>query len=249
MMRRWMFLGLLVGIAGCATYNAATGRNEFIIIPTEQEVAMGQSAHRGILEENKFSRDRAMVERVNRIGQRLAQVSDRQDYAYHFFVIEKEELNAFTVPGGSIYINSGLVRRLKSDDEIAGVLAHEIGHCAARHTVKKFQAAVGYSLIGGLLLSQVDQQVQRLASLSSDAIMQLAFSAYGRQDEYEADRLSIKYMSLAGYDPRGMMNALEVLKTDAKGPNVPLILRTHPYLDDRIKAAAKEIEKLANPSS
>lgn len=240
----WILAALLLVSAGCATYNAATGRNEFIIIPTDEEVAMGRDIHQQILAENRLSKQPDLVARVNRIGQKLVQVSDRQDYEYHFYVIDKDELNAFTVPGGNVYIYSGLAKKLKSDDEIAGVLGHEIGHCAARHTVKKFQAAVGYNLIGGLLLSQVDEQARRMAALSSNAVMQLVFSAYSRHDEYEADRLSIKYTSLAGYDPNGMIKALEVLKVESKGPEPPLILRTHPYIDDRIEVLKEEVQKL-----
>ncbi len=225
------------------TYNPATGRNEFIFISTPQEISIGKDVHQQLAGKFKFSDQTAKAEKVRRIGQRLAQISDRQDYQYHFFLIEKEELNAFTTPGGNIYLFSGLVDKLTTDDQIASVLAHEIGHCAARHTVKKYQAALGYNLIGSIVLGQVGgDKAREIASMSSNMVMNLVFSAYGRQDEYEADRLGIKYLRLAGYDPKASIAALEMLYKESNDPGGPTVLRTHPHLLDRIKAVKEEIQ-------
>lgn len=235
--------------AGCAslgTYNPATGRNEFIFISTPEEVSLGKNLHQQLEGQFEFSDDLTQINRVRRIGERLTQVSDRQDYEYHFYVIVQDELNAFTTPGGNIYIHSGLLEKLKGDDELASVLGHEIGHCAARHTIKKFQAAMGYDLIGSLILGQVNSNAQQIVSMSSNMLMNIVFSAYSRKDEYEADRLGIKYLDKAGYDPEGSVAALEVLQMESKGPGTPLVLRSHPHLADRIVAAKKEIELLKN---
>ena len=231
-------------IAGCTTLNPATGRNEFIMISTDDEVRMGQAIHAQLLKENHVSTDEKILERVERVGRSLAAVSDRQDYEYHFFVIEKDELNAFTVPGGNIYFYTGLLKLLDSDEEVAAVLAHEIGHCAARHTVKKFQAALGYNLIESIVFSQVEmgEGARQIASMSTGTLMNIVFSAYGRRDELEADRLGVKYMHLAGYDLEGMIKTLKVLEKESEGKEIPSIVRTHPYVKDRIKAVEKEIE-------
>ena len=231
-------------LSGCTTFNPATGRNEFIIIPTSDEVEMGQAIHAELLKENQLSTDARILERVERLGRSLAAVSDRQDYEYHFFVIEKDELNAFTTPGGNIYFFTGLLKRLDSDEEVAAVLAHEIGHCAARHTVKKFQAALGYNLIGSIIFSQIEmgEGAQQIASMSSGTLMNIIFSAYGRRDEFEADRLGVKYMRLAKYDLEGMIKTLKVLEKESEGKEIPSVVRTHPYVTDRIKAVEKEIE-------
>ncbi len=241
--------GLLGCAAGCAslgTYNPATGRNELILISTPAEVSMGQDIHAQLKQEFQLSQDAGKVARLNRIGQRVAQVSDRQDYQYHFYLIEKDELNAFTVPGGSIYMFTGLMDRLNSDDEIGAVLAHEAGHCAARHTIKKFQAGMGYNIIGNLLLSrvQLENQAKQLIAQSSGALMQLVFSAYGRSDEFEADKLGVKYMHLAGYDLQAIIKTFELLDQKSKGADVPLILRSHPYIKDRITRVREEIQKI-----
>ena len=237
----------MLGVAfssGCMSYNVATGRNEFIAISTPEEISMGRAAHEDILKRYKLSQDPGKVERVDLIGRRLAQISDRQDYRYHFYLVEKDEMNAFTTPGGNIYFFTGLYDKLSTDDEIASVLAHEMGHCAARHTVKKFQAAMGYNLIGTIIFEGLmkGNRARDVAALGTGAVMNLVFSAYSRNDEYEADRLGVKYMYLAGYDLHAIIATFTILKQAAKGAHPPLILSTHPYLDDRIKEVEKEIE-------
>lgn len=245
----FFFLVFLMLISsGCASlgvYNSATGKKEFIVIPTAYEVSMGRDMHNGILKKYKLTTDQALISRVERIGASIASVSDRQDYSYHFYVIESEDLNAFTTPGGYIYLFTGLAAKLNTDEEIAAVLSHEVGHCAARHTIKKFQAAVSYNIIGDIIFSQLDMhsQVHRIVSLSTNTVMKLVFSAYSRQDEYEADRLGIKYMDLAGYDLKGIVSVLEILKEESKGKEGLLMLRSHPYLDDRIAAVTEEMKK------
>jgi predicted Zn-dependent protease len=243
-MRNCFLIFSLLVFLGCSTiYNPATERNEFIVIPTSSEVVMGQDIHQQILSKYKLSKDPALGQKVQRIGQRVAMMSDRKDYSYHFFVIEKDELNAFTVPGGKIYIFTGLMDQL-TDPQVAAVLAHEIGHCAARHTIKKFQAALGYNIIGGIVLSQLGEKAQSIAALGADTVMNLVFSSYGRQDEYQADQLGVKYLYLSGYDPNAMLETLEVLRKGSKGPNPPEILASHPYLENRIERARQEIQQV-----
>ena len=235
---------VICGCSALGTYNPATGQNELIMISTQEEVAMGQQAHEQILKEYTLSTDEAMNRRVRSIGRRLALVSDRQDYTYQFFVLESKEYNAFTIPGGRIYMFSGLLKDLPSDDAVAAVLGHEIGHCAARHTIKKFQAAMGYNLIGSIILSQVGDNAQSIVRMSTDGLMNLVFSAYGRQDEYQSDMLGLKYMNAAGYRLEGMIETLELLRDASKGSSVPLILRTHPYAEDRINAVRTKIVEM-----
>lgn len=246
-------ISLFPGFFGCASltsYNAATGRREFIVVPTNEEVTMGEDAHKKLLKELKLSQNKEKVERLRRIGARVSQVSDRQDYQYHFFLIEKDEINAFTTPGGNIYFFTGLFDKLSGDDQIASVLAHEIGHCAARHTIKKFQAAVSYSLIGNIVFSalKMEDQVKQITAMGTDVLMNLVFSSYSRKDEHEADRLGVKYMDLAGYRLDAIVEAFAVLKRESKGNEGLSLFRTHPYIDERIEAVKKEIEKVRKGS-
>lgn len=229
--------------SGCMTYNAATDRNEFIYISTSQEKSMGDSYHQKIASSEKLITSGPEFDRLNRIGQKLVRVSDRQDYPYHFYLIDKDEINAFTVPGGYIYFYTGLFRQLNSDDAIAAVLAHEIGHCSAKHVVKKFQASQNYSWGKTIVLDIVSLKMPQasllktLGSLSADGIMTLSMSAYGRRDELEADRLGIKYLHLAHYDLNGMIHVFEVMQAKSPRNQMPVFLRSHPLTSERIKAA------------
>jgi len=238
------FCLFLSSCASLGTYNPATGRNEIILISSEEEVAMGNSVHKQIKKKYAFSDNESIVNGLRKIGGQLAQVADRKDYEYHFYLVNSEEINAFTTPGGNIYVFTGLMSKLSSDDELAAVLAHEIGHCAAKHVVKKYQAALGYSLVGSIALSYLGKypSAHKLASLSSDAIMGLIASAYSRKDEYEADKLGLKYLHLSGFKLEGMVKAFKVLESESKGPKVPEFLRTHPDIKDRIEKVKDEID-------
>ena len=237
------FIILFFFLQGCAV-NSATGRKELILISTDGEVTLGQEFHAQVLSQYKLSQDEAKVSRLRRIGEKIAQVSDRQDYEYQFFLVQSDELNAFTIPGGRVYFFSGLFDKLKTDDQIASVLAHEIGHCAAKHTIKKFQGSLGYNLISSIAFSRLGGGAKQAASLGANTVMGLAMSAYGRRDEYEADSLGLKYMYLAGYDLNGMIESFQVLESESKGAHPPLILSTHPFIEDRIEAVKKQIPEI-----
>jgi predicted Zn-dependent protease len=234
---------LIIFLSGCATiYNPATGRDEAIFINTASEVAIGDSAASQIARKYKISEDKKSIERLAAIGKRVAAVSDRRDLEYKFYIIEDETLNAFTIPGGHVYIFRGLYDRL-GDDELAAVMAHEIGHVAARHIVKKMQASLGYQMLSTIALIAYtkgqDEKKSRQAGYFAYAgatAFNLVQLGYSRQDEYEADELAVKYLKAAGFDPDGMRRALEVLMAEEKkGIPVPYILRSHPYIDQRIE--------------
>ncbi|MBF0121911.1 MAG: M48 family metalloprotease [Candidatus Omnitrophica bacterium] len=230
-------------LSGCATINPATGKQEFLILTTPAEVMLGQEVNASLQGSEKFSKNKADLRRLSRIGQKVVQVSDRQDYQYQFYLIDKDEMNAFTVPGGHVYFYTGLLRALHSDDEVAAVLAHEIGHCAAHHVAKKFQMSLGYNIIGSMVFGSIQNELAvRIAKLGADTLMNIGMSAYSREDEYQADRLGVKYMYLAGFDPNGMITTFEVLGKASKGDdNDWMLLRSHPRLSDRIEAVKKEI--------
>lgn len=250
---KYFYIILLCSLVGCSslgTYNPATGRSEFIMIPTSEEISMGESIHKSLQKKYKFSTNQKMLNRVNDIGRKVSEVSDRQDYVYRFFVIEEDSLNAFTTPGGYIYVHTGLLKKMTSDDEVAFVIAHEVGHCAAKHVIKKYQSAFGYNFIQNLILNQLSSasRAKQITSLSSKVLGNLIFSAYSRKDELEADRLGVKYSYLAGYDLKGAKDSFLILKENSQGSNVPQMLRSHPDLDQRILFIEQEIQKIKNNS-
>lgn len=234
MLKIWMSFILIVSftLSGCATiYNPATERQEFIFVTTPVEVSIGKMLQPKIATQFKISNDEQINNRVAKIGEKLANVSDRKDLIYHLKVIEDEDLNAFTTPGGYIYINSGLIKKA-TDDELACVTGHEIGHIAARHIAKKLQAQIGYDVLLNIASrSSGVAELRKAASISYDLIM----LGYSREDEMLADRLGVKYAYKAGYDPFAMITFLEKLK-DANGKEMGFVfLRSHPYTSQRIK--------------
>jgi len=230
----------LVSFNCAAEYNLATKKEENLFFSTASEVGLGRSLARKVEEEFELCQDPAVQERVDKIGEKLASVCGRKDISYSFTVLESEKANAFALPGGYVYVNKGAIEKTDSDDEIAAVLAHEIGHIVARHSIKRLQAAIGYNLLSILALAATkDVRFKRGADLAFGQIM----LGYSRKDEFLADELSVEYLRKAGYNPEAVVSFLKKLKQlEKEAPIRPLIAnyaRTHPYLPQRI-AAAKE---------
>lgn len=230
---------------GCVTiYNPATQRKETLLIDTEGEVALGRNMDRDIQRKLKILQEPQMQNRLEDIGAGVAGFSDRQDVGYHFRIVKDKDLNAFAIPGGFIYVNSGLMD-IATDDELACVLAHEIGHIAARHSVKKIQAVMGYQLVMGIILGVSGKQ---RISEATDIVFNVVSLGYSRKDEFLADKLAVKYAKKSGFNPYAMVTFFERLKQKAreKGPNFNLVfLSSHPPIEDRIKNIKNEISEAA----
>ncbi len=233
---------------GCATiYNPATQKKELILIDTQAEVLLGRNMDVQVAQSFEVIKDAGPSERVNKIGRDIALVADRQDLKYVFRIVKNKEVNAFATPGGFIYLNTGLLDRV-DDDELACVLAHEVGHIAARHIVKKLQTQIGYDILMSLAFGKGGaEEVQKAINITFN----LVSLGYSRDDEYLADKLAVKYAYKAGYDPEAMIRFFKKLKELEKDKTVatPLFLRSHPYLDQRITRAGKEIAALKDTSS
>lgn len=239
----FIFIGLFF-ICGCATtYNPVTAKNEFILISTSNEVGLGRSIAKQISLEKKIIKEGRQKERVEKIGKRIASLSDRKDLEYNFFLIQDKEMNAFAVPGGFIYIHSALAEQA-NDDELACVIAHEVVHVAARHSVKQLQASLGYQLLISVALGGSDKgSVQEITNM----VFSLSQLGYSRQDETLADKVGVKYSYLAGFDPQGMIGFFNRLKAEAEKQGGTLqieIFSSHPNLDNRIKVVGEEIKRL-----
>jgi len=250
--RRVFLLGVFstVYLWGCATiYNPATERNEFIFIDSQTEYAVGKNVVPELLRKHPLCNDPVLKARLTSIGGRIAVVSDRKDIEYNFSVLEDKELNALTLPGGWIYVNRGLMEAF-NDDELAYVVAHEVGHVAARHIVKKMQASMAYELILGAALSGAGRRNTNSAkqiAIGVDAVYNLLSLSYSRRDEYEADKLAVKYMQKAGFKARASITALEKLKRqEDTQAGILKYFRTHPYPDDRINFLRKIFPEIDN---
>lgn len=240
-----------LSISGCATmYNPATEKKELIFITTPMEVALGQNTAMQAARQYSFIKDPKQLNKVTEIGEKLAKVSDRTDLKYHFALVEDNEINAFTMPGGYIYVNSGLLE-MSTDDELACVIGHEIGHVAARHIAKKLQTQIGYDILMNIALKNASvKQMQQAIGITFN----LVELGYSREDELLSDRLGVKYAYKAGYDPYAMISFLKKLKEKDKAEIGPVFLRSHPYASQRIQMMEKEIPAIiskvdANASS
>ena len=239
------FLSLLA--AGCvqSSFNLATQHEEYTLTSTDREVAMGWKLAHQVEQELVRIPDESLQQRVSTIGQRLVAVCDRRELSYRFVAVDEKDVNAFALPGGHVYVYRGLIDAAKSDDELAGVVAHEIGHIAARHPIKRYEAGVGAQLL----------QLASLAARRSDAAQGLNIAlrsaqlAYARQDELEADTLGVKYVKAAGFDPNAILNFLERLeRLDQqkshylpRGVVRPLYARTHPFVPERIRTVKEAL--------
>ncbi len=232
-------------LSGCATiYNPATQRQE-TVLDSSVETALGNMARAqmglGSLKIGRVSPEE--WSHVQEIGQRIAAVSDRKDLPYQFGVIHDKTTNAFTLPGGTIYVHTGILDQA-TDDELAAVIAHEVGHVAARHAAKHLQADLGFTVL--LHLARAAGVGAESAQVA-DSMYELFRRGYSRQDELEADRLSIRYTDRAGFDPKGLISFFE--KLQAEKPPGPLDQTlvwqsTHPLTSDRIARAKEELAKL-----
>lgn len=247
-----LLLALSSALLGCVTeYNVATRSEEWIYYDTNKEIKIGQSVAREIEKTYKVSLNPALQERLKAIGAKIAAVCDRKELVYHFNVIEAreendkkdidEEVNAMALPGGYIYCFKGLFTVANpSDDELASVLAHEVGHIVAKHSLKKLQGSMGY-----MLIRLIAAQVPEAAGLGQglDAAFYELMMGYSREDELLADRLGARYTKLAGYDPHGMISFLEKLQAiNRKKPIRPFSYgKTHPYAADRIRVVKEEL--------
>jgi MAF protein len=230
-------------VSGCSTeYNKATNRQETFFYSTDREVTLGRAISKEVEKEYKLADDPLLQDRLKTIGNKIVAVCDRKDIDYHFAVLKDDEVNAVSLPGGYVYVNSGLIEKTDTDDELAGVVAHEVGHIVARHSVKKLQALMGYSLFQ-VLASQIPGGGNVVATANA-AFTQLVLG-YGREDELLADTLGARYAVRAGYNPQGMIDFLEKLKevNRRKPLREKSYFKTHPYVPDRIRVVKQELGK------
>lgn len=217
----------------------ATATTAACAISTQQEVQLGASYATQIDTQLPMIRDPQIVSYVTALGDKLAAVTDTRGLTWHFAVVDSKEVNAFAVPGGWVYVNRGLIARAQTMDQLAGVMAHEIGHVTLRHTVKQMQQSdqVNGGLVALCTLTNVcDSGASQAAiSVGSSAL----FARFSRQDEAEADAEAVKTTIKAGIDPHGVPSMFKILLDERKtNPTaVDAFFATHPLEEDRITAA------------
>ncbi len=251
MMRAWLAV-LALAASGCigSQFNLATRREEYTITSTEKEVEVGRKLAAQVREELTIAADDPLQARVRAIGERIVAVCDRKELVYSFSVVEDAEVNAFSLPGGYVFVNNGLIKKATSDDELAAVIAHEVAHITARHSVKRYEGRLGAQL--ARLAALASRQGQAVAGVST--ALQAAQLSYARQDELEADRLAVRYLQAAGFNPRAMLTFLETLREVhqqresylPRGIVRPHYALTHPYVPERVRAVKEALFGVAD---
>jgi beta-barrel assembly-enhancing protease len=229
MFRHLAVVGCLGGAgvaAGCAPQ-----------VSTQQEVQIGADYSAQINRQLPMLNDQSTINYVNQIGQQLAQIADPRGIRYHFYVVNSDVVNAFALPGGYVYVNRGLIERADNLSEFAGVLAHEIGHVAERHSIEQLQRAqnanLGLNVLYGVLLGRAPSGVEQAGiQVGGGAV----FAGYGRDAEREADAVGVGYMVRAGYNPNGMATFFEeLLSMQQRQPSrVEQWFSTHPTTQERV---------------
>jgi predicted Zn-dependent protease len=199
----------------------------------EEEIAIGRQAAGNILGAAPLVKDPALQRYVNRVGRWIATQSERPDLPWHFGVIESDDLNAFAAPGGYVFVTRGLYRGLQSESELAGVLAHEVGHVIKKHHLKILQQARLVDIGGKLLTSKVGENEQIKQLIGNGA--EIFARTLDKNAEFEADRAAVVLAARAGYDPFGLPTVLQDLGRVAKDDSrIRLLFKTHPHPDDRL---------------
>ena len=209
------------------------------MISLEQEIEMGRETAKSLEAQYGLYQDDAMQERVNRIGQRLAAVSGRTEIAYSFKVLNHNEVNALACPGGFIYVFKGLIDFMPSDSELAGVLGHEVGHVAKRHTVNAIEKQLWTTL--ALIVATGGRSGMSLISAAQEAL----FAGYSRTDERGADKEGFYNTVNAGFNPYSMLitaKKLEDLTAEGGGASYGLF-SSHPEPEERVKRIHKYLKE------
>jgi predicted Zn-dependent protease len=212
----------------------------------EHEIALGKSLAQEVERSSKLIDDPVVTEYVNRVGQNLVRNSDAR-VPFTIKVIDSDEVNAFALPGGFFYVNSGLILRAQEESELAGVMAHEISHVCARHGTKNATKgeAMQLAMIPLMLLGPGGWAGYGIYEAASLAIP-VTYLKFSRDAEREADYLGVEYMYKAGYDPNSYVTFFERIQADEKRRpgTIPKVFSTHPPTPDRIEATQKEIARI-----
>lgn len=183
---------------------------------------------------------------VTRVGEKIHAATPLAGRPFTFHIVDDPSVNAFSIPGGHVYVNTGLIAQADHSDMLAGVLAHEIAHVVARHVIKQVEQQQAIGTIGSILLGNNPGAVQ---SILANIIAGGAMARFSRADEKEADDLGLQYMNSAGYDPHGMLDMFQKLLSLEQGrPGaVDKFFADHPLTQDRINDIQNRINQMGNP--
>jgi predicted Zn-dependent protease len=246
-----LIIGLIIAAFAIISYlssqqhNDITGEDQYLSLTAEQEIALGlQSAPEMIAEFGGESPDSQAQQLVDQVGQAIVNntVARSTPWQFDFHVLDDPNtVNAFALPGGQVFITDALLSRLQTEDQLAGVLSHEVTHVLARHSAQQIaKSDLTNGLVGAVGVAAGTADAAQTAAM----IGQLVNMKYGRDDETQSDEIGVCLMTAAGYDPQGMVEVMQILQQASGGGSQPEFLSTHPNPENRI---ARIQDAIANP--
>ena len=236
---------------GCAI-NPVSGMPEVMLVSVEQEKQIGAEEAKKVEQQMGVLDDDRLTPYLNQLGQRLAEQSPRKGIPYQFHLVDMTEPNAFALPGGYVYVTRGLLALTNSEDELAGVVAHEIGHVAARHSAQKISRQGPFALVTNLvagITGLISPLVGSIVGGVGEFAQSLVFAPYSRSQETEADKVGQEIAADAGWDPGALSTFLSTLEREvalmSKEPRKPSFFDSHPATPDRVARTAKHAKELA----
>lgn len=240
-------LGLLFAVFGLFNYfinvteNPITGERQRVALTPQEEIILGQQGGQEVVQQfGGLYPDPALQSYVNQVGQQVVRASaaGQSEYPFEFHLLgDAETVNAFALPGGQIFVTTGLLSQLTAESQLAGVLGHEVGHVIARHGSEHLaRQQLGVALVNAIgIAASDDPSGGRQAAIIAQAINQVVNLRYGRDDELESDRLGFDFMTDANYNPEGLVELMAILNQASQGERPPEFLSSHPNPANRIE--------------
>ena len=236
---------LCMALSGCAT--SGVNQGDLNLVSIEEEWQMGQQLEAEIARQMRLVTDPTALNYINQIGQRIVSQTEMANLPWEFHIVDDPSINAFNIPGGHVYVHTGLIQAADNVAELAGVMAHEVMHGVARHGTERLSKQYGISIAAGTLLGSNPGLLQQIvAQIAATG----AVAKFSRDDERESDRLGIRYMYEAGYDPMGMASMFEKLLQEGRSrpSSIEQFFSTHPLTQDRISDARAQARQYPDRS-
>lgn len=226
-------IGILIAASACATFGGAN------YVAIEDEWNLGRELEADLARRLPLVNDATLQRYVNDVGQRMVRQTNMANLPWRFHVVRDQEVNAFNVPGGLVYVHTGLIAKAGSAAEFAGALAHEIGHGVARHGTQRLSQQQEANLLASILLGNNPSGVAQIGAQIAAAG---AFASFSRADELESDKLAVQLMAATGYNPEGLARLLQRLMEDGAGGGG--FFSSHPNPEERmqnVRAFARDV--------
>jgi predicted Zn-dependent protease len=239
------FTALVAVLAGACATNPVTGKRQISFMSEEQEIQTGRELDAEVRRDMGIYQDEQLQKYIEDIGMRLARESQRPNLPWHFTIIDSPAVNAFALPGGYIYITRGILPYLDNEAQLAGVLGHEIGHVAARHSAQAYTRSAATSM--GVLIGSIFVPGVRPFGQLAETGMSAVFLKYSRENELQADSLGAGYAAAGGWDPAQVpvfLTTLARIDETSDRHGTPNWLQTHPQPENRVERVQATVQKV-----